>query len=154
LTAYSCICWLFHRIYYDARNHKHKIIIIIIAKVFAVFCLAYSFNLRVEAVTSPETFANCCIFEWCYIPEDGKFQPSHCLSGTIFDVSCTQKSLSLSLTVLSASLFFWTVTRQVIRKGHGYPTSGCTVTWTVSGEVPPAQLYRLDRKQLWLSSVG
>ena len=24
LTAYSCICWLFHRIYYDARNHKHK----------------------------------------------------------------------------------------------------------------------------------
>ena len=26
LTAYSCICWLFHRIYYDARNHKHKII--------------------------------------------------------------------------------------------------------------------------------
>ena len=25
LTAYSCICWLFHRIYYDARNHKHKI---------------------------------------------------------------------------------------------------------------------------------
>ena len=27
LTAYSCICWLFHRIYYDARNHKHKIII-------------------------------------------------------------------------------------------------------------------------------
>ena len=27
LTAYSCICWLFHRIYYDARNHKHKRII-------------------------------------------------------------------------------------------------------------------------------
>ena len=25
LTAYSCICWLFHRIYYDARNHIHKI---------------------------------------------------------------------------------------------------------------------------------
>ena len=25
LTAYSCICWLFHRIYYDAWNHKHKI---------------------------------------------------------------------------------------------------------------------------------
>ena len=25
LSAYSCICWLFHRIYYDARNHKHKI---------------------------------------------------------------------------------------------------------------------------------
>ena len=25
LTAYSCICWFFHRIYYDARNHKHKI---------------------------------------------------------------------------------------------------------------------------------
>ena len=25
LTAYSCICWLFHGIYYDARNHKHKI---------------------------------------------------------------------------------------------------------------------------------
>ena len=25
LTAYSCVCWLFHRIYYDARNHKHKI---------------------------------------------------------------------------------------------------------------------------------
>ena len=25
LTAYICICWLFHRIYYDARNHKHKI---------------------------------------------------------------------------------------------------------------------------------
>jgi len=24
LTAYSCICWLFYRIYYDARNHKHK----------------------------------------------------------------------------------------------------------------------------------
>ena len=24
MTAYSCICWLFHRIYYDARNHKHK----------------------------------------------------------------------------------------------------------------------------------
>ena len=24
LTAYSCICWLFHRVYYDARNHKHK----------------------------------------------------------------------------------------------------------------------------------
>ena len=24
LTAYSCICWLFHRIYYDARNYKHK----------------------------------------------------------------------------------------------------------------------------------
>ena len=23
LNAYSCICWLFHRIYYDARNHKH-----------------------------------------------------------------------------------------------------------------------------------
>jgi hypothetical protein len=21
----SNICWLFHRIYYDARNHKHKI---------------------------------------------------------------------------------------------------------------------------------
>ena len=28
LTAYSCICWLFHRIYYDARNHKHKICIL------------------------------------------------------------------------------------------------------------------------------
>jgi len=27
LTAYSCICWLFHRIYYDARNHKHEILI-------------------------------------------------------------------------------------------------------------------------------
>ena len=26
LTAYSCICWLFHRIYYDTRNHKHKIL--------------------------------------------------------------------------------------------------------------------------------
>ena len=25
LTAYSCICWLFHRIYDDAWNHKHKI---------------------------------------------------------------------------------------------------------------------------------
>ena len=25
LTAYSCICCLFHRIYYDARNHKHRI---------------------------------------------------------------------------------------------------------------------------------
>ena len=25
LTTYSCICWLFHRTYYDARNHKHKI---------------------------------------------------------------------------------------------------------------------------------
>ena len=25
LIAYSSICWLFHRIYYDARNHKHKI---------------------------------------------------------------------------------------------------------------------------------
>ena len=25
LTAYSCSCWLFHRIYYDAWNHKHKI---------------------------------------------------------------------------------------------------------------------------------
>ena len=24
MTACSCICWLFHRIYYDARNHKHK----------------------------------------------------------------------------------------------------------------------------------
>ena len=24
LTAYSCICWLFHSIYYDARNHKNK----------------------------------------------------------------------------------------------------------------------------------
>jgi len=24
LTAYSCVCWLFHRIYYDAENHKHK----------------------------------------------------------------------------------------------------------------------------------
>ena len=24
LIAYSCICWLFHRIYYDARYHKHK----------------------------------------------------------------------------------------------------------------------------------
>ena len=23
LTAYSCTCWLFHRIYYDARNQKH-----------------------------------------------------------------------------------------------------------------------------------
>jgi len=28
LTAYSCICWLFHIIYYDARNHKHKIVVI------------------------------------------------------------------------------------------------------------------------------
>ena len=26
MTAYSCICWLFHRIYYDSRNHKHKIV--------------------------------------------------------------------------------------------------------------------------------
>ena len=26
LTAYSCICWLFHRMYHNARNHKHKII--------------------------------------------------------------------------------------------------------------------------------
>jgi len=26
LTAYSCICWLFHRIYYDAWNRKRKII--------------------------------------------------------------------------------------------------------------------------------
>ena len=25
LTAYSCICWLFHIIYYDARNHEPKI---------------------------------------------------------------------------------------------------------------------------------
>jgi len=25
LTAYSRICWLLHRTYYDARNHKHKI---------------------------------------------------------------------------------------------------------------------------------
>ena len=29
LTAYSCICWLFHRIYYDARNIKHKTLILI-----------------------------------------------------------------------------------------------------------------------------
>ena len=28
LIAYSCICWLFHRIYYDARNHKHKMVLI------------------------------------------------------------------------------------------------------------------------------
>ena len=26
LIAHSCICWIFHRIYYDARNHKHKVI--------------------------------------------------------------------------------------------------------------------------------
>ena len=26
LTAYSCICWLFHRIHYDAWNYKHKIL--------------------------------------------------------------------------------------------------------------------------------
>ena len=25
MTAYSCIYWLFHRIYYDTQNHKHKI---------------------------------------------------------------------------------------------------------------------------------
>jgi len=28
-TAYSCICWLLHIIYYDARNHKHKIYLLI-----------------------------------------------------------------------------------------------------------------------------
>ena len=32
LTAYSCICWLFHRIYYDARNHKHKMTLYNLAK--------------------------------------------------------------------------------------------------------------------------
>ena len=32
LTAYSCICWLFHSIYYDAWNHKHKILYCIVWK--------------------------------------------------------------------------------------------------------------------------
>jgi hypothetical protein len=61
-------------------------------------------------------FVNCCIFEQCYIPENGKFQPSQYLSGTIFDVNCTQKSLSLSPTVLSAWLLFWTVARHAVQK--------------------------------------
>ena len=26
MTACGCVCWLFHRMYYDARNHKHKIL--------------------------------------------------------------------------------------------------------------------------------
>ena len=34
LTAYSCICWLFHRIYYDARNHKPKINEGVLCKVY------------------------------------------------------------------------------------------------------------------------
>ena len=35
LTAYSCICWLFHRIYYDARNHKHEVPLCITCKIEA-----------------------------------------------------------------------------------------------------------------------
>ena len=38
LTAYSCICWLFHRIYYDARNHKHKIELHVIKNTEGVIC--------------------------------------------------------------------------------------------------------------------
>ena len=33
----SCNCWLFHRIYYDARNNKHKINLQIILFVKFVF---------------------------------------------------------------------------------------------------------------------
>jgi hypothetical protein len=122
---------LHHREYSYVNNNNNN------TKFFAVCCLAYSFTLRMEAVTSPETFVNCCIFERCYIPEDGKFQSSRYLSGTIFDINCIQKSLSLRPTVLSASLLFWTVTRHVIQKGKRYPTSAWTVTWTegVSGEM-------------------
>ena len=29
----SCICWLFHRIYYDAWNHKHKILYLMSYKI-------------------------------------------------------------------------------------------------------------------------
>ena len=37
LTAYSCICWLFHRIYYVARNHKHKIVMLTFKFVYFQF---------------------------------------------------------------------------------------------------------------------
>ena len=107
-----------HREYSYVNNNNNNN-----TKFFAVCGLVYSFTLRMEAVTSPETSVNCCIFGRCYIPEDGKFQPSHYLSGTICDVNCIQKLLSLSPTVLSASLLFWTVTHHVIQRGQRYPTS-------------------------------
>ena len=43
LTAYSCICWLFHRIYYDARNHKHKIRLYLTLKIFLYYLSNYVF---------------------------------------------------------------------------------------------------------------
>ena len=45
LTAYSCICSLFHRIYYDAHNHKHQILLV-------VFVLAV-FNVVMDVTLSP-----------------------------------------------------------------------------------------------------
>ena len=43
LTAYSCICWLFHRIYYDARNHKHKIVeTILLSMIFETYSLFHT----------------------------------------------------------------------------------------------------------------
>jgi hypothetical protein len=103
----TCNGKLRHREYSYENNNK---------KVFAVFCLAYFFTLQNEEVTFPQMFVNCCISERCYIPKDGKLQPFHYFSGTIFDINCIQKSLSLSPTELSASLLLWTVTGHVIQK--------------------------------------
>ena len=72
LTAYSCICWLFHRIYYDARNHKHKIpfyFVIIKIIIFIIISLSSSLlPLEVPAQTYIYSYRNkishFCLFSY------------------------------------------------------------------------------------------
>ena len=55
MTAYSCICWLFHRIYYDAQNHKHKIPLICLNPFTFPTALIHLTSLNYTQYSSPNS---------------------------------------------------------------------------------------------------
>ena len=75
LTAYSCICWLFHRVYYDARNHKHKVTLM--PHTFELYIQQHSINVTYMGLDRCQiigysglldgvytSYSCCCFYTW------------------------------------------------------------------------------------------
>lgn len=55
-----------------------------------MFCIAYSFTLRMETVPSSELFVNCYRSVRYHTSEDGNVHPFYYFSGTVLEVRCRQ----------------------------------------------------------------